>query len=190
MPLRARVCYETLMVIRQQGLTLIELMVTLAVAIVLLAVGIPAFQSMIANHRAAALTNGLVSALTLARSEAMGRTVPVAVCPREQGKLECAEDAAAWKNGWLVFTDVSGAGLEPDPAQRIRAFDEPPGSPAVAGATMVRFGPDGMQRPRDPADLAEINISLKESEASAATARCLTVAVTGVVRTERRAQCP
>jgi type IV fimbrial biogenesis protein FimT len=178
------------MVIRQQGLTLIELMVTLAVAIVLLAVGIPGFQSMIANHRAAALTNGVGSALTLARTEAMGRTVPVAVCPRVKDKNECAEDAAAWKNGWLVFTDVSGSGLSPTAEQLIRTFEEPTGNPAIGGSAMIRFGPDGMQRPRDPGDLAEIGMSVKESDASKAAARCLIVAVTGVVRTERKETCP
>jgi len=178
------------MVIRQQGLTLIELMVTLAVAIVLLAVGIPAFQSMIANHRAAALTNRMVSTLTLARTEAMGRATPVAVCPRKAGKVECDTSATAWSNGWLVFTDVSGSGLSPTEEQRIRTFEEPTGKPAIGGAAMIRFGPDGMQRPRDPDDLAEIGMSVKESDATKAAARCLIVAVTGVVRMERKETCP
>jgi len=64
------------------GLTLIELMVTLAVAIVLLAIGIPAFQGLASSNRASTQANGLVTALNLARSEAISRGIPVAVCAR------------------------------------------------------------------------------------------------------------
>ena len=64
----------------KHGFTLIELMVTLAVAIVILAVGIPVFSTMIANNRAAADSNALVTALQFARSEAVKRSAQVRVC--------------------------------------------------------------------------------------------------------------
>jgi type IV fimbrial biogenesis protein FimT len=90
---------------RLRGVTLIELMITLAVAIVLLAIGIPAFQSMQASGRLNSQTMALVTALNAARSEAVGRGIPVAVCARASD-TSCGTD---WTNGWLLFTDAAPA---------------------------------------------------------------------------------
>ncbi len=91
----------------QSGLTLVELMVTLAVAIVLLAVGVPTYRSMVANNAIVAQTNGLVSALNLARSEAVKRGGFVAVCPKasaDVAETDCGGNGD-WANGWHLFTD-------------------------------------------------------------------------------------
>jgi type IV fimbrial biogenesis protein FimT len=64
---------------RQQGLTLIELMVTLAVAIVILAIGIPAFNAMSGRDMSAATVNAIVAALQQARVEALSRGGGVSV---------------------------------------------------------------------------------------------------------------
>jgi len=52
------------------GFTLIELMVVTLIAAILLAVGVPALQSLLASNQLNALTDTLVSALNEARSEA------------------------------------------------------------------------------------------------------------------------
>ena len=75
---------------REKGLTLIELMVTLAVAIVLLAIGIPAFNAMTARDMSAATVNALVTALQLARMEAISRGNLVNVV------------SADWNTAWSV----------------------------------------------------------------------------------------
>lgn len=56
-----------------KGFTLAELMVTLAVIAILLAVGIPSFQNYIANQRATAAAQDLLIILLQARSEAVKR---------------------------------------------------------------------------------------------------------------------
>ena len=92
----------------QNGLTLIEMMVTLAVAIILVAVGIPAFRSITANNRAVAQSNALVTALNLSRGEAVKRGAPVTICRAANGA--CDDESNDWASGWLVFEDSDSSG--------------------------------------------------------------------------------
>jgi type IV fimbrial biogenesis protein FimT len=59
--------------LRSRGFTLIELMVTLAVAIVLATAAVPGFQSMMARNQLASDFNEILSGLNYARSEAIKR---------------------------------------------------------------------------------------------------------------------
>jgi type IV fimbrial biogenesis protein FimT len=177
---------------QQLGLTLIELMVTLAVAIILLAIGIPAFQGMEANNRAVALANGIVSAVTLARTEAMARGVPVAVCPNKSAEGVAPECGGTgdWVNGWIVFADPSGSGTVPAVADTIRTFSRPRGIPKVDTATtMLRFGTEGYQRPRAGSP-AVISMLVYQTNSTAGQKRCVTVNVVGAPRTVRKDTCP
>ena len=58
---------------QQQGFTLIELMITLAISAILLSVAAPAYQSFIGSTALTTATNDLVAALNMARSEALKR---------------------------------------------------------------------------------------------------------------------
>ncbi|MBK6757079.1 MAG: prepilin-type N-terminal cleavage/methylation domain-containing protein [Moraxellaceae bacterium] len=55
----------------QQGFTLIELMVTIAVAAVVMAIAVPSMQLMQANARMASAANDLASDLKKTRSDAI-----------------------------------------------------------------------------------------------------------------------
>lgn len=78
------------------GFTLIELMVTIAIAAILLGVAIPSFTSVIISNRLTASTNEFVTSLNLARSEAIKRGQHVVV--RKTG--------TDWEDGWQVFVDI------------------------------------------------------------------------------------
>ncbi|AUZ85694.1 GspH/FimT family pseudopilin [Methylophaga nitratireducenticrescens] len=86
------------------GFTLIELMITLVVVIILVAIAAPSFNSMIRDNRAATQANNLLSSLQLARSEAINRGVQVTMRSNTNN---------AWEDGWLVFTDWNGDGQIP-----------------------------------------------------------------------------
>lgn len=91
------------------GFTLIELMVAITVLGILLGLGVPAFSEIIRNNRTAAQANELLIALSLARSEASKRGLPVAVCAANTAQTGCAGDTTNnWANGWLVFLDDGG----------------------------------------------------------------------------------
>jgi type IV fimbrial biogenesis protein FimT len=94
---------------RNSGFTLIELIAVMALAAILLAVGVPAFRGFLQDQRIIAQTNGLVGALNLARSEAIKRGVRVVIC-RTAG-ADCATDATGiWEGGWTIYTDNNGNG--------------------------------------------------------------------------------
>ncbi len=63
----------------QSGLTLIELMVTIAVMVIIMTIGIPGFNSVIEQNRATVAVNDLLGSLQLARSEAVRLNQPVSV---------------------------------------------------------------------------------------------------------------
>ena len=92
---------------RNAGFTLVELMVTIAVAAVLLVVAVPSFQSMLVNNRISAQTNDLVADLAIARSEAAKRGGRVTVCASDDG----ATCGGSWANGRIVFTDATTMGI-------------------------------------------------------------------------------
>ena len=87
----------------QRGFTLIELMVTLSVAAILLTVAVPNFQIFVMNNRMATQANDLITALNLARSEAVKRAANVTVCA-SSNTTSCT---GTWAQGWIV-RDAAG----------------------------------------------------------------------------------
>ncbi|MDT4288301.1 Tfp pilus assembly protein FimT/FimU [Methylomonas sp. MO1] len=97
-----------------KGFTLVELMVTIAIAGVLVGIAIPSFTSIISNNRLTTSANELVTALNLARSEAVkrGRSVTVRKVDDKSSTNvgQTAWASANWEQGWDVFTDANGNG--------------------------------------------------------------------------------
>lgn len=90
-----------------RGFSLIELMVTLAVAAIMLSLAGPGMSQLLANSRIATQSNDMVANLALARSEAIKRGVRTTLCPSDSGT---ACTATAWSTGYLVFVDSDGDG--------------------------------------------------------------------------------
>jgi type IV fimbrial biogenesis protein FimT len=86
-----------------QGFTLVELIVTLAVAAILMGTAVPSFTSLVNSNRLATQANDLLGAMMIARSEAIRLNRRVILCSSSDGAT-CSSDAGRW-NGWLVFAD-------------------------------------------------------------------------------------
>ena len=90
------------------GFTLIELIVTVAIAAIVLTLGVPSFQEIINNNRLTAGANELVGALHLARSEAVKRNVRVTLCKSADGAV--CTTSGGYQQGWIVFVDPNSNG--------------------------------------------------------------------------------
>lgn len=91
---------------RQRGFSLIELMVTVAVVAIVVAIGLPSFQGSLRSNRVATASNELAASLALARSEALRSPGGAGICGTTDGTT-CSAD---WGVGWIVWTDIDGNG--------------------------------------------------------------------------------
>ena len=81
---------------------MIELMITLAIAAILIASAAPSFRTSIQNNRLVTQVNELQTSLNLARSEAIKRNDNVTVCQSSNGTT-CT--GGNWQDGWIIFLD-------------------------------------------------------------------------------------
>ena len=92
------------------GVTLLELMMTLTVAAILLAIAIPSFQHVMGSTNQAAVMNDLRGDIAFARNESASRRVNVAVTSSSGG----------WEAGWSVNIPSSSTSPTPPPPITLR----------------------------------------------------------------------
>lgn len=92
-----------------KGFTLLELIITVAIAGILLGVGVPGFGSLIKESRISSQYNSLVGSLYQARSEAIKGASDVTVCPKSSPGSNLCGGSNDWENGWIVFLDRTNA---------------------------------------------------------------------------------
>ncbi|MFP4294722.1 MAG: GspH/FimT family pseudopilin [Halothiobacillaceae bacterium] len=116
------------------GFSLIELMITIAVLAIVLAIAVPSFSFLVQSNRATTLANDLTTAITFARSEAIRRGENVTLCSSNDGN-DCG---GTWTDGWIAIADSDDA-----PS---RVWDAPRTGTQInvtTGSTPIEFGPLG-----------------------------------------------
>ncbi|PLY17285.1 MAG: hypothetical protein C0631_00025 [Sedimenticola sp.] len=91
--------------VRPSGFTLVELIVTIAIAAIILTIGIPSFRTLIANSTVTSEVNQLVAYMHLARSEAIKRGRNAVLCATSDGQT-CSK-SIEWQHGFMVFADLN-----------------------------------------------------------------------------------
>jgi prepilin-type N-terminal cleavage/methylation domain-containing protein len=80
--------------VRSNGFSLIELLITIVIAAILVGLAVPEFNALIRRNSVEASTNVLRSSFSFARSEAIKRAANVSVIP-----------IGAWTGGWQIILD-------------------------------------------------------------------------------------
>lgn len=88
---------------RMSGFTVVELMITLVIGAILLAIAIPNFTSMVHTSRAQSMADDFASALNFTRTESLKLATRVTICASKDG----ATCSGAWNEGWIVFQDYA-----------------------------------------------------------------------------------
>lgn len=113
------------------GFTLIELLMALAIAAIVVTLGIPSFQETMRSNRLTTQANDLVTAINLARAEAVKRRSTVTVCA-SANQTTCA---GSWSAGFIVLDDANDEALQVYGAMK--------GAPTVTGAAQLTYTADG-----------------------------------------------
>lgn len=92
---------------QSKGFSLIELMVTLAIAAIVLSVGVPSFRSVIMDGRLTTVANQFVTSVSLARSAAVRYQRNAFVCTSSNydDPIPVCTASTDWSNGWIVWVD-------------------------------------------------------------------------------------
>jgi len=90
---------------QQEGLTALELIVTMAIIAILLTAGVPAFKNYGWNLRMKTAMEMLQTDLNLARGRAISHNIQTVICPAID-RNDCSGQSA-WQDGWIVFTDLN-----------------------------------------------------------------------------------
>jgi type IV fimbrial biogenesis protein FimT len=164
------------------GFTLVEMMITLTVMVIVLAVGVPSFIQISRNNSLAIHANELVAALNMARSEAVKRGEQVTVAPT----------VAEWEDGWHIFTDGNDTGTLDAGELELQVYDAiKDGYTLRTGAHFnlyVAYLPTGMSKGNGGAN---DTFRLCADNQDTAQARAIIINLVGRIRTEQgTALCP
>ena len=117
---------HTAKIARPKGFTLIELMVTIAVAAILLAIATPSFTSIINSNRLTSAANEMVATLQAARMEAVRLNTTVNVCTGCDGNA----------GSLVAFVDANNDG-DADAGEPIRVATVNPAVQLSGGTALV-----------------------------------------------------
>ena len=91
----------TLVNMHQNGVTLPELLIGMAILSILSVSGVSQFSLFMSKNRMAAEVNQFMTALHVARNAALTQAGRVVLCPSSDSVI-CG-DSKEWNNGWILF---------------------------------------------------------------------------------------
>lgn len=127
---------------RIAGFTMVELLITVALASILMTMAVPSFNQMVMGSRLTTQANEFVSAVNFARSEAIKRNASISLCRASSPTATaCAGSSGNWQH-WIVRT---GAG---NVVRRgiVNTFSGALVVQSTLTADQVMFGSDGLAR--------------------------------------------
>jgi type IV fimbrial biogenesis protein FimT len=123
------------------GFTLVELMVTLVVAVVLAMVAIPSYRTMTLNARRDSVVDALVASLHYARNQALNQDQNTTVCAGTPGAT-CG--GGSWATGWEVVQAPPGSTPVVLTTHVLQAASSTPALTAALGSIGFQFSGNGL----------------------------------------------
>ncbi len=123
------------------GFTLVELMVTLVVAVVLAVIAIPSYHTMTLNARRDSVVDALVASLHYARNQALNQDQNTTVCAGTPGPT-CA--GGSWTTGWEVVQAPPASTSVVLTSHVLQAASTAPALTAVQGSVGFQFSGNGL----------------------------------------------
>jgi type IV fimbrial biogenesis protein FimT len=173
---------------RAAGVTLIELLVTLAIAAIVVGLGAPSFLRVLARHAVAAEAEELQDAVRVGRTEAMRRSGPVLLCRTEAtGTGRCAGSGGSWQT-WILFADADRSGTFDAGDSMLRSrLEASARMTATSDAASIRFEATGIAH----SDAGPTTIVLRPKDGDRVQQRQVCVNTRGeVVVVAGEAACP
>ncbi len=161
---------------RSRGVTLLELMIGITVLAILTAFAVPGFTNFTLKTRVTAASNDLVTALNLARSEALRSSAPAVACASNDG-AGCS-DTTDWARGWIVFADADGDGEVDDRELRQVWPATHPRLTLVTAISRVTYNAMGMITTPGTFDIATVDCKVEREVVT-------TVSLSGSIRSNR-----
>lgn len=167
---------------------MLELVITMTVAAILMALAVPSYRYVTSTNRIAAEVNGLLGDMQFARAEAITEGQTVTVCVSSNG-TSCS-GATNWQNGWIVFSDVNGDHIfnnASDARLRVQAtFTGTDTFIANNGVSYVMFNREGFATGAGIAN--GTLITLHSTPVNNDATRCLAVTLVGLLTVQRHNQ--
>ena len=158
------------------GFTMLELLMTIAIAAILAMIGIPSFRYVTNSNRIAGEVNGLLGDLQFARAEAIKEGQNVTVCVSALG-ASC-DGTTTWQSGWIVYSNSTGTTI-PLPASILRiqsTFTATDTFLASNGVSSITFNREGYAVGIANGTL----VTLHDFTATTAWTRCVSVNLNGM----------
>lgn len=93
---------------KRLGFTVTELVITISIAALLLALVLPNYGKFTVNQRMQAYATSITQALRLARNQAINRSLNVEICAINTAGTACDYTRTNWNNGWRVWIPSTG----------------------------------------------------------------------------------
>jgi type IV fimbrial biogenesis protein FimT len=172
------------------GYTLLELMVVVSIVGFMSLVAVPGVQDSMRRNAKESEMLDLMSAIALARSEAVTQSRPVTICrSRDGAQCAAAPGGGDWSAGWIIFTDSANPAGQVDEADGDTRLKIGPASDNGSIITLKNFAngnfaADFLQFNRDgsiktAAAATGAYFKFCDSTNSAANARAILLANTG-----------
>jgi type IV fimbrial biogenesis protein FimT len=134
------------------GFTLVELLVTVAVLGVIIAIALPNLQSFLVNNRINTMSNHVLGVMNFARAEAIARNKNVVVCSRRTTADSCTTNQNWAEREILVCIDDDNDGTCEAAENKLKRFapQDTTGQYRInrpgSGNSTITFGPAGYAR--------------------------------------------